>query len=495
MKHTNNTHPKIGLTLLFCVAMIGVFISSSLPVQSQPTESTGGTADAITYLPLVQNRVDGSLGIPIFGLQMYGTTSDSSKYHSYLLESDASWLRVEISWATAEPTQESPPVYNWTSIDNGLAAARADMGGLNIVATINRAPSWAVVEEETGPVKPDNLEDFANFMGALVERYDGDGTDDAPGSPVVLYWEMYNEPDSNTDKSDPDFLPPVSWGDYGEEYAYMLEEIYPAVKAANPAAQVVFGGIAYDFLKSNGGKFVDSFLTDVLDEGGGDYFDVMNFHSYPAFYPRWTTNQGSGLLQKANAIRNVLVSYGLDKPMIVTETGWHDNNASGPIIPGSQQIQARYVVELFTQGMAADLDIVIWWLLYDIGGSYPYDAGLVTNADTPVEKLAFQVYQDVVGELSTTHFERTLSNTETGNSLMEVHQFNDNVLERTLYVAWLNRVDTTATSSLRIPASSANVKNSITGNEFMVSDGNDGVIDGHITVTVGADPLFIEVEK
>ncbi|WP_420627293.1 hypothetical protein [Candidatus Leptofilum sp.] len=494
MHHIKNNRPIIGLPLLFCVVMTSFLLAKSLPVQSQPNTEINGTETNTTYLPMLLNQFDSSLGIPIFGLQMYGNTSDSSKYHSYLLESDASWVRVEISWATVEPTQETPPVYQWGNLDNNLSAARPDMGGLNVIATVNGAPAWAAAEA-TGPITPDNYEDFANFMGALVERYDGDGIDDAPGSPVVLYWEMYNEPDSNSDTSDPNFLPPVSWGDHGDEYAFMLEEIYPAVKAANPHAQVVFGGIAYDYFKSNGGKFVDSFLTDVLEEGGGDYFDVMNFHSYPAFYPRWTTNQGPGLLEKANALRDILASYELDKPFIVTETGWHDNNAPGPIIPGSPQIQARYVVALLTQGMAAELDVVIWWLLYDIGGSYPYDAGLVTNDDTPVEKLAFQVYQDVVAELLTAHFARTWTTAETGNSLMEVHQFNDNVLQRTLYVAWLNRVDTTATSSLRIAASSANVKNSITGNEFVVSDGNDGVIDGHVTITVGADPLFIEVEK
>lgn len=78
---------------------------------------------------------------------------------------------------------------------------------------------------------------------------------------------------------------------------------------------------------------------------------------------------------------------------------------------------------------------------------------------------------------------------------MEVHQFNDNVHNRTLYVAWLNRVDTTATASLRLPVSSATVKNSITGNVIVRSDGNDGVMDGFTTFTVGANPLFIEVEK
>lgn len=482
-----------SLPTVFVLFVSIILLGGPVNVQSQKSEDASGVDNTITYLPVVQNKFDATLGIPIFGVQMYGNTSSTSTFHDALVGTDASWLRVEVSWASAEPISESPPVYQWGSIDNNLAAARADMGALNIIATVNHAPSWAA-QYSTGPINSANLEDFASFTKALVERYDGDGVDDAPGSPVILYWEMYNEPDSNSIVSSPSFLPPVGWGNHGEEYAIMLEEVYPGIKIANPQAKVVFGGIAYDGYESAGGKFVESFLTDVLDAGGGNFFDVMNFHSYPAFYLRWTTNQGPGLYEKAVAIREVLADYELNVPLIVTEMGWHSNNAPGPIIPGSQQIQARYVVELFTQSMAADLDLAIWWMLYDVG-NYPYDTGLVTNAGNPVEKLAFYVYQDVVAELATAHYVRKLTNAETGSNLMEVYLFNDNVFEHMVYVAWLNRVDTADVAPLRLPVSQATVKNSITGSVTAVADGNDGVNDGFITVMVGANPLFIEVDK
>ena len=47
-----------------------------------------------------------------------------------------------------------------------------------------------------------------------------------------------------------------------------------------------------------------AFITDVLDHGGGDYFDVMCFHVYPFFAPRWTGaadgNKGPGLIEKTD---------------------------------------------------------------------------------------------------------------------------------------------------------------------------------------------------
>ena len=38
---------------------------------------------------------------------------------------------------------------------------------------------------------------------------------------------------------------------------------------------------------STGGAEFPDFLEDVLNNGGGDHFDVMSFHSYVVFHPRW----------------------------------------------------------------------------------------------------------------------------------------------------------------------------------------------------------------
>ena len=82
---------------------------------------------------------------------------------------------------------------------------------------------------------------------------------------------------------------------HGDAYAALLTAAYPAIKAANPQAKVVFGGIAYDWFTdadpvtpANNGPFVRAFFEDVLKNGGGGYFDVMNFHFYPFFGFNWT---------------------------------------------------------------------------------------------------------------------------------------------------------------------------------------------------------------
>jgi hypothetical protein len=455
---------------------------------SQAVLQQGEEPPFYTYLPLIANRHDTSLPTPVFGVQAYGSTLTTNKYFDDMIDSGTTWVRIPVLWNSAEPERLNPPKdYNWTTIDRALSAARADAGNLQIIATINLAPEWAAPGPKA-PIYNHALPDFAQFVQAVVERYNGNGINDAPGSPVVTHWEFYNEPDAGARPGD------IRWGESGDKYAQMLAAVYPAVKAANPQAQVVFGGIAYDWFQDQNGPFVREFLDDVLTAGGGNYFDIMNFHSYPVFSKNWNgqgANAGPGLLEKANFIRNKLQNeYGVYKPMIITEAGWHSNNPQNH--PSNHDIQARYVVQLFTQSLAADLDVMIWWMLQDPGGGY-WDNGLVTNATPPVRKLSYTVFQNMVEEMSTTHYQRRLPLSQTGNSKLEAYQFVDWVHRRTLYIAWLNPVNGSETHPLLIPATSVTVK-AMEGNVlFTIKDGADGVLDGKVTVHVGSRPIYIEV--
>jgi hypothetical protein len=484
--------PALLVLFLFVIGSLLLLRGESQTAVSANTstqiQQEGGEQTFNAYLPLLLNRYDVSLPTPIFGVQAYGNTLPTNGYYNDMVDSGTTWIRIPVMWQAAEPERLTPPkVYNWTSIDNALSAARVDAGNLKIIATITHAPEWAAPGIKA-PIYDHALTDFAQFVQAVVERYNGDGINDAPGSPIVTHWEFYNEPDAGVQPGD------VRWGESGDKYAQMLAAVYPAVKAANPQAQVVFGGIAYDWFQDQDGPFVREFLDDVLSAGGGDYFDIMNFHSYPPFSVTWNgygPDHGPGLFEKTNFIRNKLENeYGLYKPMIITESGWHSNNP--PHHPSNQEMQARYVMQLFSQSYAANLDLMIWWMLYDPGSGY-WDNGLVTNATPSVRKLAFTVFQNMVEELSTTHYQHRLFLPTTGNSMMEVYQFADWVHQRTLYIAWLNPIDGTQTHPLLLPTAEATVK-SMEGNVlYTIMDGDDGILDGQVTVHVGSRPIYIEV--
>jgi hypothetical protein len=180
--------------------------------------------------------------------------------------------------------------------------------------------------------------------------------------------------------------------------------------------------------------------------------------------------------------------------MVITESGWYSDNP--PSNPSSPEIQARHVVQLYAQSMAADIDVMIWWMLYDAGIGYN-DTGLVTNGAPVVRKLAFHVYQHMTEEMGTAEFVQQLPDSATGDEAFEVYQFTDTVNGQALYIAWLNVANYNDPQSrwLTLPALSVTIK-SIEGNLLqLVSDGDDGIVDGRVTVLVSNRPLYLEVNQ
>ena len=469
----------IGIMLWVMLALPGEKQEPAEPhVFALEQEAAPFVITTTTYLPAIFNRYDAQFPAPLFGMQTYGSTSSSSKYFTHLLDSQASWVRSQVNWSDVEASNLEPAVYNWASTDQMLAVARPDMGGRHIVAVIDYVPSWArlFADAPSGPIRSDALDDFGEFVQAAVERYDGDGYLDAPGGPVVKHWELFNEPDGS----------PRRWGYYGAQYAEMLAVAYPAIKAADSRAQVLFGGLSYDWFDYQGGPFVYSFLEDVLDAGGGAYFDVMNFHMYPLFAESWG-NDPTGVRGKAAEIRAKLAAYGLDKPLVITEAGWHNSVDTTP--PSSDTEQITRLVQLVTHSFAADIKVVIWFMLYDPGDFLP-NYGLLTTDSPPTTKPAYTAYQTAVTMLGNARYVRDLTPAAAGETFMEAFQFQTNQAQ--IYVAWMNPYQTTAVSILTVPGSSATLIDALGSTKGTVNDA-DG--DGFVAVTVTDEPIYIQVSN
>jgi hypothetical protein len=472
---------SIGIAAVFAALCIITTRGRALEAPEVALEpSSSNVMTHTVFLPLALNRLDSSLGVPPFGVQMYGSLNASTGI-TYAVDIEASWVRVPISWAAVEPTDQEPNNYNWTTPDATITDA--SQRGLHLIVTINAAPDWAATYTN-GPIDKVDIGEFTEFVGSVVERYDGDGLDDAPGSPVVNHWEFYNEPDAGDEYRAQ--YGSCLWGHYGSQYAEMLAAVYPVINEANPSANVVLGGLAYDWFEDQGGPFVREFLDDVLAAGGGEYFDMMNFHSYPASRKNWAS-QGPGLYQKLEHIRAKMMAHGVNKPIIITETGWFSND--DPPHYSSPEIQARYVVELFTQGLAGEAKVFIWFMLKEPSG-YLGDWGLLDYELSP--KPAYLAYQIIVQELGTAHFERILPPAETGTSDMEAYKFSDKIYMRDIYVAWLDPIETSSVWSLRLPSSKVTVRD-IYGNAYEVYDGDDGIQDGMVTVEVSGQPVYVEI--
>jgi hypothetical protein len=337
-----------------------------------------------------------------------------------------------------------------------------------------------------GPVT--DVADLTEFMGAAVERYDGDGFNDAPGSPVVRYWEIYNEPDG-TDEWHARLGGYGFFGEQGDVYANHLSALYPVVKAASLKAQVVFGGVAGE---GTAGSGIDpNFTDDVLANCVGRCFDVMNFHYYPLFRSNWEVF-GRDLIGKAQYFRSKLAGYGLERPIMCTETTW---GAAGSW--GSPDLQSRYVLAAYVRAMAADLLMTSWYAWKDIDSGLP---GLLDDKLNP--KSAYFVFQTLTRQLNGASFERPLELAETGDPDIEGYVFSISGAsgQDRRDVVWLDCPSLRESFPQDCPGEMRTMSVSASmvlitdkfGTSHFRSDADDGMIDGSVFLTITPDPIYID---
>jgi len=405
---------------------------------------------------------------------------------------DAHWTSIYLNWRDVET---SPGVYNWSRWDQLLADAATH--DLQVILSVTGNPEWAA-QTPCGPIRSQYLPTFANFLTAAVQRYSAPPYN-------VLHWALYNEPD-NSDAVDYVWLGGC-WGDAsnpkkapgasGTAYAEMLSFAYPAIKAGNPDVQVVLGGLAYDWFVGidEGGVFDPEFLDDLLLAGGGQYFDIMNYHYFPIWGERWHDDDGGfdrynrGLVFKANWIRDEIIRLtGESKPIMCSESGKASVNHEGE---DRVEEQARYVVQVYTRAMSSDIFPMLWFEGVDeveYGVKLGY-MGLLNEFLQP--KLAYQVYDVMTSELSGAQFVRVRD-----DLWLRFEGYEFNVNGRLKNVVW-HSSDETEEISLAVsqPGGTMRVV-ALDGNVDFVQDGGvedlDGQTNGAVGVYVTSRPQYFE---
>jgi hypothetical protein len=400
------------------------------------------------FFPLVFNGFMACSGSP-FGVQIYQINPTIA---ATIAQMGACWVRIPLNWSQIEPVNTTPESYQWSeTLDQGFAQLSAS--NVRIILTLTGNPSWAATYPG-GPIDKVPIDELVEFTVAAVEHY---------GAPPfnVEHWEFYNEPDNGSV-----LYAEQGWGFFGNQpaaYAELLEALYQPVKTADPQAQILIGGLAYDYWPEEGGHFVEDFLDKVLENRGGDFFDVMNFHYYPSFWYKWEP-YGMGIIGKATYLRNKLAAYGVDKPFICTESGMWSDDAQG----GSVELQSRYVVRLFTWAMAADLDPTIWFTLIDESGLGTWKYGLLYPDLSP--KPSFLAFTTLSRQLSAADYVRTLDSAETGSRQITAYEFLTLDGSTRIIVAWT--IDDS--SSQMLLRTDRVVMVDKFGNKTAILDGDDG---------------------
>ncbi|GAA1707073.1 hypothetical protein GCM10009745_63660 [Kribbella yunnanensis] len=175
--------------------------------------------------------------------------------------------QVVASWTGLCPRRDA---CDWSVLDAYFA--KAAQRGISTAVHINSTPDW--VHPDLVETVPDygrriwypptrtasELQEFSQFVQTLAARYRGQ----------VESYEIWNEENWR------DFYQPV---EDPADYAKLLRTGYLAVKAQDPATDVIFGGTT---------RTDPGFVRSVYDElrkypdaaGNDDFFDVMGAHPY-----------------------------------------------------------------------------------------------------------------------------------------------------------------------------------------------------------------------
>jgi len=348
---------------LITVLLVALSLGFSLPARAavaQEAQMIPALTGGRIFLPAISNP-SGS----IFGAYLFPANNASGL--AQLDEANLNWTRVDVSWKTIEPTSGN---IDWSKAASFDAMLRnAVNAGMTPVVILGDTPGWALKSGfACGAIDTAYFAEFARFAAQAVQRY-------SSGPYSVLHYEFYNEPDA------PGTL--GCWGDPsdtvyfgGYHYGMMLQSVYPAVKAANPQAQMLVGGLLLDCDPVNPPAGRDctpaKFLEGALESGAGAAFDGVSYHAYdyysaPGDYsnPNWhasRTANGPSFLAKAAFLKDLLARYGAaGKPLYNSEFAlFHGTPGELATNSSVEATKSAYIIESMAGFLAIGDKSAIW---------------------------------------------------------------------------------------------------------------------------------------
>ena len=156
----------------------------------------------------------------------------------------------------------------WARLRLASSPAAADRFATVVAAAARHHIQLIVILEKPAPLldlgTPADQQAYRTWVAQIVRRYRAS----------VHYWEILSEPnlrytwniDSKHDSDQQAYLTAV------QRYVTLLKQGYETVKATDPTATVLFGGLSE--------AKVERYLRAVMTTDASRYFDIMDFHAY-----------------------------------------------------------------------------------------------------------------------------------------------------------------------------------------------------------------------
>jgi hypothetical protein len=292
---------------------------------------------AVAALALLASAAPASAKLPrtFFGVgpQAPLEAADLARMH----EAGLGTLRIGFLWGTVEGFgSDQPP--DWASID-GLVTAAAE-NHISLLPVLYGTPTWVAALDGRdcfpvcGAYAPQSdaaLAEWERWVGAVVDRYGPNGSfwtlhPELPPDPIRS-WQIWNEQNSGQSFApEPDV----------HVYAHMLEAAARAIRARDPAAEVVLGGM---FGQPGSGAY----------PGYTSYGYLQQLYSVPQIKRQFDTvaihpysSSMEGMSGQVRRIREQMAGAHDNARIWITEIGWASGGVRHPLNKGRQG-QATYL--------------------------------------------------------------------------------------------------------------------------------------------------------
>lgn len=270
------------------------------------------------------------------------------------------WIRQEFPWEDIEihgkgdfqDRRNAVAVSAWSKYDRIVNLASEY--GLEIVARLDHPPAWTRKAGRANGdfAPPDNFEDYADFVAAVVARYQG----------RVRFIQIWNEPNVYPE-----------WGEQNVDpraYTRLLQIAYARAKSVNPDVVIISAGLTQTTMEIGRAESDLLFLQEMYDAGARGSFDILAVNDYGLYtgpgdrraeYSR--TNFSRPIL-----MREIMVKNGdANKPVWAMEMGWNTtpDDMDAPYGRVTEQNQARYATQAYvrSQNEWPWMGAMMYWFL------------------------------------------------------------------------------------------------------------------------------------
>jgi len=403
----------------------------------------------------------------------FGVTVGESSYQNYQEFSNLGVKYARLSekvgaWQIVEP---QPGQFQWNYDD---AIRNFNNSGIKPVINIKALSNWA--NPPVGNKKyglPKDLNAYSNFVKKLVERYDGDGIDDAPGSPKVEYWQIDNEVDAKF----------MAWDDTPENYAILVDTSYKAIKEANPDAQVVLSGV------QNPSNFSTGYFSTVLEKTNS--FDIFDVHIY-GLKDQYENHMFEDL-SLSDYLAQIRQKIG-NKPIWATEVatfvGSMKNKNDGSTVNQTEKDQATELLKRYVYYKKSGIDI-IFWSNWRIGNANDW----IKRGGNPM--LSYYTFEKTIEILEGSDWKNIQKIQESDD--IYIYKFTKN--NKSIWVAWNDNPDQKQVTISNITSQQIKLTEAVPKYDSgsQVTDYNSAfnaatktVTGGAVNIAVGISPVFVE---